>query len=267
MLGTLGRLFIFGGLNTLINLPRKKKVKVRAVKNTGQDLTIELLVLDPETKHWCDNHVVINKPDGEFILDETSAWLFDGGSTAGILAKIFLLIAPMRLSIAAVNLLINWLFARQEEKTGMTIMLMDKKMDEGPILVQRELECSISNIQYSILEDELAKLGSEMLVEVIPKWIAGEIEPKPQDHDKATYTKIITKKDGEIKKDDSPEIIDKKVRALNPWPGTYIFVGNKRIIITETKLYKNSLEIKRVKPEGKKEMLYEDYLKGNPPII
>jgi len=154
-----------------------------------------------------------------------------------------------------------------EEKTGMTIIKMNEKMDEGAMLAQKEIDTPINITTYKILEDILAKLGGKMLVEVIPKWINGEIDPEKQDHAKATYCRMINKRDGEIKKDDPLDEIDKKIRALNPWPGIYTFSKGKRIIIVDASLRGRSIEIKRVKPEGKKEMDYKEYLKGNPPII
>ncbi len=156
-----------------------------------------------------------------------------------------------------------------ENETGVTIMLLDEKIDEGPILAQKKLEFSISNFQFSKLENELAELGGRLLVETIPNWIAGKIKPIPQDHAKATYTKIVAKKDGEIDWREPPEIIERKIRALNPNPGTYAIKNDKRIIITEAEFNreKSALIIKRVKPEGKKEMDYGEYLKGNPPIF
>jgi len=82
-----------------------------------------------------------------------------------------------------------------EKKTGVTIMLMDEKMDTGPILAQRELEYPINNIQYSILENELAELGGKLLIETIPEWLNGKIQPTPQNNNEATHTKLIKKED------------------------------------------------------------------------
>ncbi len=152
-----------------------------------------------------------------------------------------------------------------DEKTGITIMLLNGGLDEGPILAQQELQPPIINYQLPKLQEELSKLGSELLVETIPKWINSEIKPQPQDNSKATYCQKIAKEDGLIDLNkESPEIIDRKVRAFTPWPGTYILIDNKRLIITQTEFENNTLEIRRVKPEGKKEMSFNDYLKGNP---
>jgi len=153
-----------------------------------------------------------------------------------------------------------------ENETGVTIMLTDEQVDHGPIIAQQKF--SIFNFQFSNykeLEEKLAELGGKMLVETIPKFINGKIKQQEQDHSQATFTKKITKQDGLIDLEkESPEIIERKIRAFTPWPGAYFFVNRKRLIITKAELTDSGLKIKRVKPEGKKEMSFKDYLRGNP---
>ncbi|MBI2507100.1 MAG: methionyl-tRNA formyltransferase [Candidatus Niyogibacteria bacterium] len=108
-----------------------------------------------------------------------------------------------------------------DKKTGVTVMLMDEKMDHGPILKHETLNLKHKKYTYPELKKELAELGGKLLAETLPEWLAGEIKPKEQDHSKATYTKKITKEDGHINWSESAEIIERKIRALNPWPGTY----------------------------------------------
>ncbi len=163
-----------------------------------------------------------------------------------------------------------------DEKTGITIMLINEKMDEGDIFAISNLpglakrsgagKSQISNLNYKELEEKLSGLGARLLTETIPKWISGKIKPRKQDHSKATYCKKITKEDGLINfAEEPPEIIERKIRAFTPWPGAYIFIDGKRLIIIQTELDKsNALKIKRVKPEGKNEMNFADYLRGNP---
>jgi methionyl-tRNA formyltransferase len=152
-----------------------------------------------------------------------------------------------------------------DEKTGVTIMLINEKMDTGDIIAISNLKSLISNFTYKELEEKLAELGAELLIETIPKWINNEIKPIEQDNSKATYCKKITKEDGLIDLEkELLEIIERKIRAFTPWPGAFIFVNGKRLIITQAELKNNSLKIKRVKPEGKNEMDFSDYLKGNP---
>ena len=150
-----------------------------------------------------------------------------------------------------------------EKETGVTIMLMNEKMDEGPILSKSNLKSQISNLSYKELKNQLAELGGKLLVEIIPKWTNGEIKPREQEHKKATYTKKITKENGLIDWNEPAEIIERKIRAFTPWPGAYTFVSGKRLIIIQAELKNNALKIKRVKPEGKNEMDFADYLRGN----
>jgi len=111
-----------------------------------------------------------------------------------------------------------------DEITGVTLMLTDEKMDHGPILAKREWQIQNSQITYLELHNILAELGGELLVEILPKWVVGEITPREQDHENATYTKLFTKEDGHIDWNKSAEEIDRTVRALNPWPGTWSFL-------------------------------------------
>lgn len=161
-----------------------------------------------------------------------------------------------------------------DRETGITIMLINEKMDEGPILSQREFPTSLpadathqalqaGNLQFLKLAEKLSEIGAQLLIETVPKWINGEIKLQEQDHSKATYTKKIIKEDGLIDWNESPEIIERKIRAFTPWPGTYTFSNGKRLIVTQGELKNNALKILRVKPEGKKEMSFSDYLKGN----
>ena len=156
-------------------------------------------------------------------------------------------------------------------------MLMDEQVDHGKILTQRNLEVGLPSalgsptskwLNSKQLEEKLAEMSGQILVDVIPKWISGEIKAKEQDHSQATFTKKINKKDGlvDMEKDNS-EIIYRKFLAFQPWPGIYYFTeknGKKiRVIITNMEMSEiGELKIKKVKPEGKKEMSYEDFLKG-----
>ncbi|NUQ57560.1 MAG: methionyl-tRNA formyltransferase [Candidatus Paceibacter sp.] len=156
-----------------------------------------------------------------------------------------------------------------EEKTGVTIMLMDELVDHGPILSISNLKSKNSNLNAKELEEKLAELGGQMLVDVISKWVKREIKAQEQDHAKATFTKKITKEDGLVDLEkNSPEIVYRKFLAFQPWPGIYYFTekdGSKiRVIITDMELSETGeLKIKKVKPEGRNEMSYEDFLKGN----
>lgn len=148
-----------------------------------------------------------------------------------------------------------------EKETGVSIMLLDEKMDHGPILAQARVEVDNWPPKASVLEDILVTEGGKLLAEVVPPWMKGEITPEEQDHDKATFSKKITKKDGLINLGDDPYKNYLKIQALVGWPGTYFFVNDKRVKITDAD-FDGKLIINRVIPEGKKEMKYEDFLRG-----
>ena len=168
-----------------------------------------------------------------------------------------------------------------DKETGVTIILMDEKIDHGDIVANSKFnpaKCG-TKFTYEQLLKELASLGAKLLVETIPKWIAGEIKPKPQDEKKATYTKIIKKEDGKIDWSKPADEIERQIRAFNPWPGTFTFwkKNNKviRVKILEAEVSQptadqpkagkdNKLIIKKLQPEGKKPMTFEDFKRGHP---
>lgn len=154
-----------------------------------------------------------------------------------------------------------------DKKTGVTIILMDEKIDHGPILVQQEWEIPNSKITYPELSQKLAQLGIKLLIQTIPKWIRGEIKPKSQDHSKATHTKILKREDGKIDWSEPAQEIERQIRAFNPWPGTFTFIKHKnktlRIKVLEADISKdNKLIIKKLQPEGKKAMSFEEFKRG-----
>jgi methionyl-tRNA formyltransferase len=113
-----------------------------------------------------------------------------------------------------------------EEETGVTIMLMDEGMDTGPILSQAACAISPQDTRES-LSARLAQLGGDLLVDTLPRWLAGDIEPQPQDHSQATYSRIIAKQDGLIEWSQSAVEIWRRSRAYHPWPGTYTYWQGK----------------------------------------
>ena len=113
-----------------------------------------------------------------------------------------------------------------EEETGVTIMLMDEGMDTGPILSQATCPISPQDTRGS-LSAKLAQLGADLLMETLPPWLAGEIEPRPQEQGQATYSRMITKKDGLIDWSQSAVEIWRRCRAYYPWPSTYTYWRGK----------------------------------------
>lgn len=141
-----------------------------------------------------------------------------------------------------------------EKEVGVTIILMDEQMDHGPILAQRKIETRLRKV--------FAEEGGKLLVETLQKWLAGKIEPKPQDETRATYTKKLVKTDGEINLNDDSYKNFLKIQAFQGSIGTYFLRKNIRVIIKDAEFEDGKLIISRVIPEGKKEMPYHDFLRG-----
>ena len=154
-----------------------------------------------------------------------------------------------------------------DKKTGVTIVLMDEKIDHGQILTNSKFQITNPKITYLELHNKLAELGVKLLIETIPKWTRGEIKPRPQNHSKATYTKILKKQDGKIDWQKPVEYIERQVRAFNPWPGTHTIYNGKILKILKAEILKDQLIIKEVQLEGKKPMSFEDFLRGHPSFV
>lgn len=119
-----------------------------------------------------------------------------------------------------------------DETSGVTIMLLDKGVDTGPILAQTSIPISPQDTTGSLTE-KLAQLGARLLMETLPLWREGAIAPQPQQVGKATYSRIITKEDGEIDWQLPANEIWRRVRAFQPWPGCYTCWKGKRLKIIQ----------------------------------
>ncbi len=154
----------------------------------------------------------------------------------------------------------------EEDETGVTIMRIDELMDHGPIIAQKKLTISEWPIDVEKLEKLQGEEGGKLLAQTLPAWIEGSVTEIPQDHNKATYTKKITKADGFINLDDDPVRNYRKIQAYKGWPTAYFFAKKDgkdiRVIIRQASLREGVLEITRVIPEGKKEVNYKDFLKS-----
>jgi methionyl-tRNA formyltransferase len=117
-----------------------------------------------------------------------------------------------------------------DEATGASIMLMDAGMDTGPVLAQRSEAISTHDTTGSLTE-RLSQLGAELLGETLPGWLAGQIEPKPQDDSRASVTRLTRKEDGAIDWGLPATDIWRRVRACNPWPGAHTSLDGDQITI------------------------------------
>ena len=153
-----------------------------------------------------------------------------------------------------------------ENETGVTIIKVDEQVDHGPIVAQKIVPVSDWPPYYADLEKILAEEGAGLFAEILPDWIDGKIVPRGQKHETATFTKKFSKKDLLIDLADNPQKNLKIIRAFSNNRGAYFLQKHKskeiRVIVGNAKIENNELVLERVKPEGKKEMAYEDYKRG-----
>lgn len=149
-----------------------------------------------------------------------------------------------------------------DEETGVTLFLVDEKVDHGKVITQNVTSITVNEI-YLSLEEKLAKLGANVLTKILPDYIGGKIIPKEQDERGATFTKKFEARDGFISYDTLESAltgekafwIHKKICALNPEPGAWtmkpITGGEKRMKLLESELKDNKLVLKKIQNEGK----------------
>ncbi len=181
---------------------------------------------------------------------------------------------------------IHYALLNSEQETGITIMKMDEGMDTGEIINNEKIKIN-NNDNLISLYSGLADLGAKLLIKTIPDYIAGKIELKKQNNNLASYTKIITKSDGKIDWSMKGQDILNKIRAFNPWPGTFANWQEKKlkihsarlterkfspgeVMIENKKIYVGTadfaLEIIDLQLEGRKTVSAENFVLGNKKI-
>ena len=130
---------------------------------------------------------------------------------------------------------IQWCILNGESVTGVTIMQMDKGVDTGDILLQRQCEIAPDETGASLF-DKLADLGAATITEALDLIKEGKITPVKQDESKATHVGMLNKEMGRINWNDSSVIIERYVRGLNSWPGTYTYHNGRMLKIWGSKV-------------------------------
>jgi methionyl-tRNA formyltransferase len=130
---------------------------------------------------------------------------------------------------------VQWALLAGETTTGVTIMRMNEGMDEGDILLQRP-EPVLPTDTGATLGERLARAGARALVDAIRDLKAGRITARPQDATQATLAPRIGKEMGRIDWRESARALERKVRALQPWPAAYTAVGGKQLKILQASL-------------------------------
>ncbi len=183
---------------------------------------------------------------------------------------------------------INWAIVRGETKTGVSVIRMTQEMDAGPVLGTAVTDIGPDETAGELYA-RLAQLGARLLPDTLDAVEAGTAVTTPQDEQDVTLAPMLTKRDGHMDWDRTPEEIRNFVRGMTPWPGAHTLLptekGNLMVTILETKAAEGSgrpgrilsaagagIEIAcregsvlltRIKPAGKREMTAEEFLRGH----
>lgn len=173
-----------------------------------------------------------------------------------------------------------------DSETGVTLMKMDEGLDTGPALAWRRVPL-VGDERTPALTERLFTMGGQMLTETLPLYVAGEMTPVPQHEEGATYAPRMGKADGLIDWREPAFLIERKVRAYDPWPGTAAMWEGRRLAIIEAEVDeggwglapgevgasrdavvvgtgRGALRLLRVRMEGRQEVGAAEFLRGRP---
>lgn len=182
---------------------------------------------------------------------------------------------------------IQWAIINGERETGISIMLMDEGLDTGAVLAQEKVAIP-DDMTSGQLQEMLAHKGAELLTKTIRLWEKGEIEPLPQDKNRASYAPLLKREHERIDWENTAFKIHNQIRGLEPWPGAYTIFKGKQLKIrgaclwepcqgieragTVLELVKGTgfvvqtgegcLLVTRVQPFGKNTMASESFING-----
>lgn len=161
---------------------------------------------------------------------------------------------------------VQWAIINGDRSTGVTIIKMDEKVDHGPILDQRKIAITNAETNESLTK-KLAELAAQVIIELLPQYIVGKVKPIEQDHSKATFVYRFKKTDGLLNLNDSVEVNVRKIRALWPWPGTWIEITDpgrhpKKLFIHQAHVENGKLIPDLVQLGGRKIMSLDQFKRG-----
>jgi methionyl-tRNA formyltransferase len=259
---------------------RGRELKAPPVKTLAQELNIP--VMQPEK---------LREPGAMEQLQQWAPHLIVVAAFGQILKREVLELPPYGCINTHASLLPRWRGAAPvnaailagDGETGVTIMKMDVGLDTGPMLAKVSTPITRDDTTGSILE-RLSTLGASLLMQTLPGYISGALIPEPQSEEGATYAPMLKKEDGHLDFSRPAVELERRVRAMNPWPGawfewngailkvacasvgeglpgqpgTRFVVEGRPAIIT----VKGSLVLEEVQPSGKKIMPGKSFLSG-----
>jgi methionyl-tRNA formyltransferase len=125
---------------------------------------------------------------------------------------------------------IQWAVINREVETGVTLMLMDKGLDTGDMLLSASVPI-LSDDTSGSLHDRLALLGADLLIQTLNYYEIHRKSATPQVHEQASYAPLLKKEDGHLDWRQPADKLEALIRGLTPWPGAFCFYNGKRIKI------------------------------------
>ncbi len=238
---------------------------------------------EPDAKVWAKRHGIEvlqpEKLDGEFVaaLNERGPWeIFAVASYGKIIpqavldvpAKGCLNVHPSLLPRHRGATPIEAAMLADEKTTGVSVILMDAKMDHGPIVATEPVSFDEWPARPEV-ERRTAEIGGDLLAAALPKWLDGSLAAVPQDEGLATYTKMLEKADGDLAKSTTEREKFLRVQAMSPWPGAFMFVNDKNGKVIRVKILEarwdaenNLCVFEKVVPEGHQAMDWASFQNG-----
>jgi methionyl-tRNA formyltransferase len=180
---------------------------------------------------------------------------------------------------------IQWAIAAGDERTGVCLMQMDEGLDTGPVIARRERPIRRDETAAT-LHDALSELTAQLLEEELPRYLAGELAPQPQPNEGVVLAPIIRKEDGQLDFRRPAAELERRVRAFDPWPGTFTRLEGKMFKVLKAEVApgsgapgevlaaeqsglevacgQGSLRLLEVQLEGKRAMKASEFLAGRP---
>ena len=138
-----------------------------------------------------------------------------------------------------------------DKKTGITIMQVVEALDAGAMYKKGEIAID-DDMTVGVLHDKMANLGAKLIIEVLAD--LDNIKPEPQDESLVTYAKKIDKEESKLDFNNQAEVLERKIRAFNPYPATYFEFGGERFKLLKCKVAENVLGLKpgEIRDDGKR---------------
>ncbi len=182
---------------------------------------------------------------------------------------------------------VNWAVINAEKETGVTVMKMNERMDEGDIITKKQISVGLDETSET-LNEKLSKLGAKALIETLKNIRNNNFSLLPQDHSSATYASKLKKEDGLIDWNMSADEILARIRGLVPWPGAFTHYRKKLLKVWKAEVAaigskdkkigeiievsknnfmvatsKDALKILEVQLESSKRMKAADFISGH----